>query len=901
MRANPRYTSAWINLGVSLFSAGRVHEAASCHRRAIKHTDDATNTATVATATGTTATIAAQAALARHNLALCMTSGRAPPDFLGIVQEERRVLLLLRTAGGAAGTPSSRQTALSLGSAPHDTLVQALLHTGAFTSAAYEARRLEDATRGTWGRTDEKDGSGWPYLVRLGLSQPRSFSDSSKAMRMAVDHLHNTLQHAEAQDRDSRGNGGGDGATGSGDVSTTNTCLGTCMFSWQLLRRNVCPSLGPYLVDKCAFASAVRWEKKQALMDQTNREARRGNRNATRAKAAPFMVSLMSQAVEEGLAFIPDARLVRDFGLTFQRGDPSSERERWVHKPCIGGDSRGVQLLRLRDLRDFREGREESGDDDGWLVQKFIRNPFLIRGRKFTARVFAVVAHDAPLRVYVYSEGYTRASARAYYSSSSTSGSGGGGGGGGGGSTTYASGEDEENIDFGTMDRTACDHDGFPRLLSGALAVIAHTLSHRNVTEQSLWRNIERAAGAAMVVAARQSARDKATAESTTRGEERERMGQVPCAYNVYGLEFIFDNDGHPWLIDIDTTPTAFFDGQECAQDPPMHARFARALTALMASPLHTTTVVGTSTHAEEETQGGGTDDEGTDPTGSVKAAQRTGGEHWTQQVLRSISRQLEASCLISTLGTTLGTTREGGEEGGESIHGSTHLSSLQTAIRESRLHNDFRLVFPPSNIRPIMDHTTTTTPFPAEVLQRDEDANHYCRSTVISKLWEDLLPRPPIGDGGGRGGGEGGEGGEGKDEEGDGKEVEMDVESSECLAQRRMSAMDRAAPCGDAIFHTPKKDNVTFGGDGDGEEGSVLFEGYQSFRVYPSSRTKAGGITARGEVTVKYKLLFDAGILTEEYLNGRSLLDVGGNNGFFCFLAILRGASSSTLVEMDE
>ena len=134
-----------------------------------------------------------------------------------------------------------------------------------------------------------------------------------------------------------------------------------------------------------------------------------------------------------------------------------------------------------------------------------------------------------------------------------------------------------------------------------------------------------------------------------------------------------------------------------------------------------------------------------------------------------------------------------------------------------------------------------------------------------------------------------------------------MDVESSECLAQRRMSAMDRAAPCGDAIFHTPKKDNVTFGGDGDGEEGSVAFEGYQSFRVYPSSRIKAGGITARGEVTVKYKLLLDAGILTEEYLSnngfgeGRSLLDVGGNNGFFCFLALLRGASMANLVEMDE
>ena len=98
------------------------------------------------------------------------------------------------------------------------------------------------------------------------------------------------------------------------------------------------------------------------------------------------MVGLMSQAVEEGLAFIPDARLVRDFDLTFQQGDPSSERERWVHKPCIGGDSRGVQLLRLRDLRDLREGRAESGDDDGWLVQKFVRDPFLIRGRKVRRR-----------------------------------------------------------------------------------------------------------------------------------------------------------------------------------------------------------------------------------------------------------------------------------------------------------------------------------------------------------------------------------------------------------------------------------------------------------------------------------------------------------------------------------
>ena len=76
-----------------------------------------------------------------------------------------------------------------------------------------------------------------------------------------------------------------------------------------------------------------------------------------------------------------------------------------ISKPEANCQGRGIFLT--RNLEDFANG-------DHRVVQKYLKDPFLIDGLKFDLRVYALVAGCDPLRVYVYKEGLARFATEAY-------------------------------------------------------------------------------------------------------------------------------------------------------------------------------------------------------------------------------------------------------------------------------------------------------------------------------------------------------------------------------------------------------------------------------------------------------------------------------------------------------
>lgn len=100
----------------------------------------------------------------------------------------------------------------------------------------------------------------------------------------------------------------------------------------------------------------------------------------------------------------------------------------WVFKPSVMNRGRGVEVFdsieKLRTiLRRFAEEARISAIYSGnsspncllshtFVVQKYIENPMLFRGRKFDIRVWVLVTHE--MKVYFFREGYIRTSSEKF-------------------------------------------------------------------------------------------------------------------------------------------------------------------------------------------------------------------------------------------------------------------------------------------------------------------------------------------------------------------------------------------------------------------------------------------------------------------------------------------------------
>ena len=88
------------------------------------------------------------------------------------------------------------------------------------------------------------------------------------------------------------------------------------------------------------------------------------------------------------------------------RSDSNEEgdaRKVWIVKPI--GLSRGRGIFLTANPMEL-PAKDSSGR--GFLVQRYIANPYLIRGRKFDLRVYLLITGIDPLKCYIYKDGFIR-------------------------------------------------------------------------------------------------------------------------------------------------------------------------------------------------------------------------------------------------------------------------------------------------------------------------------------------------------------------------------------------------------------------------------------------------------------------------------------------------------------
>lgn len=196
----------------------------------------------------------------------------------------------------------------------------------------------------------------------------------------------------------------------------------------------------------------------------------------------------------------------------------------WIMKPIGRAQGKGIFLFnKLSQIAAWKSEYRWKPDTPGveaYVVQRYILNPYLVGGRKFDLRIYALVTSFTPLRVYLHRSGFARFSASRYSSDPA----------------------DIENafvhLTNVAVQKTSelynADTGGKWDLQRLKMLLAA---KHGIPATDTLFRGMQD-----VVVRSLQSV-------------QKVIINDVHC-FELYGYDLLFDADLHPWLIEVNASPS---------------------------------------------------------------------------------------------------------------------------------------------------------------------------------------------------------------------------------------------------------------------------------------------------------------------------------------------------------
>jgi len=84
----------------------------------------------------------------------------------------------------------------------------------------------------------------------------------------------------------------------------------------------------------------------------------------------------------------------------------------WIMKPIGSCQGRGIflftKLSQVSQWKSEHRWKPDNKDAEAYVVQRYIANPYLVAGKKFDMRIYALVTSFAPLTCYLYRAGFAR-------------------------------------------------------------------------------------------------------------------------------------------------------------------------------------------------------------------------------------------------------------------------------------------------------------------------------------------------------------------------------------------------------------------------------------------------------------------------------------------------------------
>jgi len=209
------------------------------------------------------------------------------------------------------------------------------------------------------------------------------------------------------------------------------------------------------------------------------------------------------------------------------------QKNLWIVKPCIQSGGEGIQVI--DNMFDIPTVNEKLKGIDQAIVQKYIKDPFLIRGHKFDMRLYVLVTSVDPLLIYLYKDGLARFATEPYNTDSINIKN----------NCIHLTNSkvNKTNIDsYG--DSNEDPYSGFLWTLS----MLKNYLKEEGIEWIPLWSKLKDVVRKTILLGYK-----------TMRQECSELDSRYNC-YKLLGFDIMLDENLKPWVLEVNTDPWLFAD-----------------------------------------------------------------------------------------------------------------------------------------------------------------------------------------------------------------------------------------------------------------------------------------------------------------------------------------------------
>jgi tubulin polyglutamylase TTLL9 len=208
----------------------------------------------------------------------------------------------------------------------------------------------------------------------------------------------------------------------------------------------------------------------------------------------------------------------------------------WIAKPVGKAQGRGIFLFNdLRDIKSWKQAHDQRGHRDKdkpevevevYVAQKYIENPYLVGGKKFDLRLYALVTSYSPLTIWFYRSGFARFSAHRFTMNK----------GGLGSLAVHLTNVAVQKTEHGYDKDAGCKWD---------LKQLKMYMMSRHGTDKvnTLFYEIQ------MIIV------------RSLLAVQKVMMNDKHC-FELYGYDVMIDDDLKPWLIEVNASPSLSADTQ---------------------------------------------------------------------------------------------------------------------------------------------------------------------------------------------------------------------------------------------------------------------------------------------------------------------------------------------------